>query len=269
MEDRHGYREPPDLDRWLKQQYPEDARLELQVFRGGAFYYFIEAAALRVEGREEMPGVRRLLQRLGGMLARLKHRPDREAERRTLSEKLAYQQTYLRVLPRWPKAEGAQFWWHWTIVQASTQLRGHGASGRVSSEEIQRLCHWLSIPKIGLHCTSAVIKAARRRVVTRSWFGQACPTYISTPRGRAHVPPAPNGDEGEDACVNADDRIIMSCRRCDAIQPGTLYDIGSHLQQEHGLTSDMIEVSESTRQDMCLKETGEVVLSWRKAGIED
>ena len=52
---------------WLSTLFPaEDVRLPLMVFRNGALFYYIEAAAVRVDARRELRDIRRQLQSVGG-----------------------------------------------------------------------------------------------------------------------------------------------------------------------------------------------------------
>lgn len=48
---------------WLRDQFPADeVRLPLVIFRSGALFYYIEAAAVRVDARGELGDIRRRLQ---------------------------------------------------------------------------------------------------------------------------------------------------------------------------------------------------------------
>ncbi len=162
---------------------PEEARLTLLAFRSGALYLYIEAAALRVEGRRNQPRIRANLQVLGGRLARLKGRGGSEEERNAIAAKIENLRVELRRIPQWPKLIYPQFWWHWAMAHAYECLprpRGGRTPPRV---DVKHLCEWLSVPEIGLRCTAATIKAARRRFASREWFGRKLPTYLPTPRG--------------------------------------------------------------------------------------
>ena len=104
---------------WLPTLFPaEDVRLPLVAFRNGALFYYIEAAAVRVDARGELRDIRRQLQSLGGKLARLKSLAGREAEQHAIAANMEDLRLELKHLPHWPNLDRPQLWWHWTMVRA-------------------------------------------------------------------------------------------------------------------------------------------------------
>ena len=252
------------VPQWLPTLFPADeVRLPLVAFRNGALFYYIEAAAVRVEGREELRDIRRRLQSLGGKLARLKPVRGREAERKAIAADMEDLRLELKHLPHWPNLDRPQLWWHWTMVRAyeclpRTDLRKH-----VSPRHLKLLCQWLSVPEIGLRCTRATIKAARRRFVSRDWFGTQYPTYIGTPRQSTRSP-ATEPDDGKGASSDqAVFSIQFTCHLCQVSKTDTLQGVGLHLQETHHVREDSVEIPE---EGMLIRErtTDTVLATWQE-----
>jgi hypothetical protein len=233
------------LPPWLRDQFPADeVRLTLVAFRSGALFYYIEAAAVRVDARGELREIRRRLQSLGGKLARLKGVAGRETEQQAIAAQMEDLRLKLRHLPHWPKLDHPQLWWHWTMVRAYESLPWIGLRKQVSPRQVARLCQWLSVPEIGLHCTPATIKAARRRFVSRDWLGHQYLTYIATPRG-VHAFLTMEPKEGKDAASEqAMESIQFTCHICGASKMDTLHGLGIHLQEKHQIRGDAVEIPE-------------------------
>lgn len=234
-------------------------------YRGGALYFYIEAAALRVEGRPEQRKIRQQLQILGGRLARLKGRPDRKEDQDALASEIEAERDKLRRLAKWPKLIDAQLWWHWAMVRGYECLPRRGSrKNKISPRDIRSLCQWLSIPEIGLRCTPAAIKAARRRFAAREWFGRQLPTYLATPRGS--VPRATLADD--DGALRSQqavlEKVLFTCHVCDREEVGNLFDIGTHLKTKHGADLTAVEIPEG-QTEIRWKGTENVIVSWKNA----
>src|SRR5204863_4525604 len=100
----------------------------------------------------------------------LKSVAGQEVEQKAITAQIADLRLERKHLPHWPNLDRPQLWWHWTMVWAYENLPRIGSQKQVSPPQVARLCQWLSVPEIGLHCTPATIKAARRRFVSRDWF---------------------------------------------------------------------------------------------------
>jgi hypothetical protein len=233
------------LPPWLRDQFPADeVRLPLVVFRSGALFYYIEAAAVRVDARGELGDIRRRLQSLGGKLARLKGVAGRETEQQAIAAQMEDLRLELRHLPHWPNLDRPQLWWHWTMVQAYENLPRIGPRKQVSPSQVARLCQWLSVPEIGLHCTPATIKAARRRFVSRDWFGHQYPTYIDTPRGATRSSTVEREIAKDAASDQVGESIQFTCHICHVSMTDTLHGLGLHLLEQHQIRGDAVEISE-------------------------
>ncbi len=249
---------------WLRERLPEEARLTLMAYRGGALYFYIEAAALRVEGRRKQPRIRANLQVLGGRLARLKGRGGPEEERNAIAGEIENLRVELRRIPQWPKLIDPQLWWHWAMAHAYECLprpRGGRTPTRV---DVKHLCEWLSVPEIGLRCTAATIKAARRRFASREWFGRKLPTYLATPRGsvpRATLADDPGVLQSQQAVP---DKVLFTCLVCDRRWVGDLLDIGTHLETKHGADLTAVDIPEG-QTEIRWKGTEKVIVSWKNA----
>jgi hypothetical protein len=257
---------------WLPMLFPaEEVRLPLAAFRNGAVFYYIEAAAVRVDARGELPDIRRRLQSLGGKLARLKGLAGQEAEQKAeqeLQQKAITAQMEdlrfeLKHLPHCPNLDRPQLWWHWAMVWAYENLPRIGRRKQVSPSQVARLCQWLSVPEIGLQCTPATIKAARRRFVSRDWFGHQYPTYISTPRGAKRSSPMEPETAKDVASDQAMESIQFTCHICRVSMMDTLRGLGLHLQEKHEIWIDDTEISE---EGMLIreKETQAVLATWQE-----
>ena len=168
---------------WLRTVFPADeVRLPLMAFRSGALSLYIEAAARRVDTHAEVQAIQRRLQGLGGRFARVKHLPGRDDEQQAIAAEIEQQRQELKRLNHWPKLHDPQLWWHWAMVRAYECLPRTRSTRRVSPLHVKHLCQWLSVPEIGLVCTPATIKAARRRFAGRDWLDNSYPTYLATPR---------------------------------------------------------------------------------------
>lgn len=254
-----GTAHPPS---WLRTVFPKDeVRLPLMAFRNGALHLYIEAAALRVETRTKAKAIQRCLQGLGGRLARLKHLPGWDDEQQAIAKEIEQQQQELKRLDHWPKLHDPQLWWHWAMVRAYECLPRTTSRTRVSPVDVKHLCQWLSVPEVGLVCTPATIKAARRRFASRDWLGNSYPSYLATPRpliqssvisAEYEVGPSPDGYR---------DLIRFTCHLCQTTTTGTLLMLGKHLQEQHGIRSEHVELSEM-EQVIRNKATEEILATW-------
>lgn len=252
------------VPQWLPTLFPaEEVRLPLVVFRKGALFYYIEAAAVRVEGREELYDIRRRLQSLGGKLARLKGVTGREAEQNAITADIEDLRLELKHLPHWPNLDRPQLWWHWTMVRAYECLSRIGPRQQVSPRHIKLLCQWLSVPEIDLQCTPATIKAARRRFVSRDGFGTSYPTYIGTPRRPMRSETREAEEHTGAASDQTGDSIQFTCHLCHVSKTDTLQGLGSHLQEQHQVRGDTVEIPE---EGMLLREktTHTVLATWQE-----
>ncbi len=252
------------LPAWLWDQFPADeVRLTLVAFRSGALFYYIEAAAVRVDAREELRGIRHRLQSFGGKLARLKGVVGREEEQRAIAAQIADLRLELKYLPHWPNLDRPQLWWHWAMVRANDSLPRFGRRKQVSPQQVARLCQWLSVPEIGLHCTPATIKAARRRFVSRDWFGHQYPTYIATPRGSTRSSSMEPEKNKHTPSEQAMEWIQFMCHICRVSMTDTLHGLGRHLQETHEIWIDDTEIPE---EGMLIreKETQKVLATWEE-----
>ena len=251
---------------WVRTMFPaEDVRLPLVAFRKGALYYYIEAAALRVDARTEIRATQRRLQTLGGPIARLKPLPKRDTEQQAIATELEEGQRELKRLRHWPRPDDVQLWWHWTMVRAYECLPRTGTKKRVSPQHVTQLCQWLSVPEIGLACTPAAIKEARRCFKGRDWLGSQYPSYLATPHQPMRpsvmdieheddVGPSPDGDEGA---------IRFTCHLCQMSTTGTFLMLGRHLQEQHQIQQEDVELSE---EEHVLREqtTQTVLATWQE-----
>ncbi|MBK9949653.1 MAG: hypothetical protein IPP12_21090 [Nitrospira sp.] len=248
---------------WLRTVYPADeVRLPLVAFRNGALYLYIEAAALRVETRTEVEAIRRCLQGLGGSLARVKHSHRRDGERQAITAKIEEGQWELKWLQHWPRLDHTQLWWHWAMVRAYECLPRTGSTQRVSPLHVKQLCQWLSVPEIGLVCTLATIKAARRRFAGRDWLGIQYPTYLATPRQPMQSSGMDSPNESYTSPDEDEDPIRFTCHLCHLLATGTLRQLGLHLQEQHRIQPNRIEVSEAERA-IRKKATRAVLSTWQ------
>ena len=230
---------------WLPTLFPaEEVRLPLVAFRNGALFYYIEAAAVRVDARGELYDIRRQLQSLGGTLARLKGSAGRETEQNTIAANMGDLRLELKHLPHWPNLDRSQLWWHWTMVRAYECLPRIGPRKRVLPRQIKLLCQWLSVPEIGLQCTPATIKAARRRFVSRDWFGTQYPTYIGTPRQSMRADTMESEEDRDASSEQAGESIQFTCQLCHASKMDTLQGLGIHLREKHQVREDTVEIPE-------------------------
>ncbi|MDR4469536.1 MAG: hypothetical protein MRJ68_14780 [Nitrospira sp.] len=256
-----GTAHPPS---WVRSVFPEDeVRLPLMVFRDGALSLYIEAAARRVDTRAEVQAIQRRLQGLGGRFARVKHRPGRDDEQQAIAAEIEQQRQELNRLDHWPKLHDPQLWWHWAIVCAYECLPRIRAGTRVSPVDVKHLCQWLSVPEIGLVCTLATIKAARRRFAGRDWFGDSYPTYLATPR-----PPKKSSEMDSQNATGTtpdedEDLIWFTCHLCQIATTGTLLTLGKHLQQQHRIQLDHVELSE-VEQVIRKKARQEILATWHE-----
>ena len=249
---------------WLSLLFPaEEVRLPLVVFRNGALFYYIEAAAVRVDARGELRDIRRRLQSLGGKLARLKRVAGREEEQQAITAQMADLRLELRHLPHWPNLDRPQLWWHWTMVRAYENLHRIGSRKQVSPPKVARLCRWLSVPEIGLQCTPATIKAARRRFVSRDWFGHQYPTYIATPRKSTSSSTMEPETAKDAASGQAGELIRFTCRICHVSKMDTLHGLGLHLQEKHQIQGNAVEIPEEETL-ICEKATQKVLATWEE-----
>lgn len=249
---------------WLSMVFPEEeVRLPLVAFRNGALFYYIEAAAVRVDKRGELHDIRRQLQSLGGKLARLKGVAGREVEQQAIVAQTEELRCQLRRWPHWPRLDLPQLWWHWTMVRAYESLPRRGTRKRVSSQQVARLCKWLSVPEIGLHCTPATIKAARRRFVSRDWFGQQYPTYIATPRKSMRVSTTELETTRDAASGQAGGSIQFTCHICHVSKMDTLHGLGLHLKETHQIQGDAVEIPEEGNL-IREKATQKVLATWEE-----
>src|SRR5262245_39782757 len=127
------------------------------------------------------------------------------------------------------------------MVRAYESLPRSGTRKQVSRQQVARLCTWLSVPEIGLHCTPATIKAARRRFVSRDWFGQQYPTYIATPRSSTRAPTMELETTRDAASGQAGESIQFTCHICHVSMRDTLQGLGLHLQEQHQIQGDAVE----------------------------
>jgi len=248
---------------WLRDLFPdEEVLLRLVAYRSGAFAYYIEAAALRLEGRERIFSIKRFLQALGGKLARLRAKPNQEDAERTLQEDIGNFRAEIDWLERFPNLYGVQLWWHLAMVSVYEWLANPQHRPQIPHLTLSRLCAWLSIPEIGLVCTPATIKAARRRWKGRDWFGQRYPTYIPTPRRERVLSKGLPREEliAEDSAQES--RVRFTCRLCQTEQEGTFQEMGAHLRTHHEVNEDAVEVA-SERKEIYLKSTGATIVSWK------
>lgn len=249
---------------WLTMLFPaEEVRLPLVAFRNGALFYYIEAAAVRVDGRGELREIRRQLQSLGGTLARLNGVAGREAEQQALVAQMEELRRQLRHLPHRPRLDLPQLWWHWTMVRAYESLPRRGTRKQISPQQVARLCKWLSVPEIGLHCTPATIKAARRRFVSRDWFGQQYPTYIATLRKSTRVSTMELETARDAASGQAGESIQFTCHICHVSKTDTLHGLGLHLKEMHQIQEDAVEIPEEGTL-ICEKATQKVLATWEE-----
>lgn len=249
---------------WLRTVFPKDeVRLPLVAFRNGALYLYIEAAALRVETRTEVRAIQRCLKGLGGKLARVKHLAGRDDEQHAILAEIEQQQQELKQLDHWPKLHDPQLWWHWSMVRAYECLPRTGSRRRVSPLHMKHLCQWLSVPEIGLACTPATIKAARRRFAGRNWLGSSYPTYLATPRRPMESSGLDLKNEATTSTQGDQDLIRFTCHVCHTATTGTLLTLGTHLQEKHRIKPDYVELSE-TEQVMRKKASEEILAVWRE-----
>ena len=226
---------------WLRTVFPaEEVRLPLVAFRKGALSFYIEAAALRVETRTKVQAIQHRLQVLGGRLAREKSLPGRHDAQESIATEIEHGQRELKRLRHWPKLDHAQLWWHWTMVQAYECLPRTDGKKRVSPLDVKQLCQWLSVPEIGLECTPAAIKGARRRFKGRDWFGNQYPTYLATPRGSESS--STMGPEYQVASLSEGDKdfIRFTCHLCRLSTTGTLLTLGKHLREQHRIQPEHV-----------------------------
>lgn len=255
---------PAGQSSWLRTVFPKDeVRLPLMAFRNGALYLYIEAAALRVEIRTEVQAIQRRLQGLGGRLARVKHLPGRDDEPQAIAKEIEQQQEELKRLDHWPKLHDPQLWWHWAMVRAYECLPRTTSRTQVSPVDVKLLYHWLSVPEIGLGCTLATIKAARRRFAGRDWFGDSYPTYLATPR-----PPKESSEMDSQNVTGTtpdedEDPIRFTCHLCQITTTGTLLTLGKHLQEQHRIQLEHVELSKA-EQVMQRKATEEILATWEE-----
>ena len=255
---------PAGQSSWLQAVFPEDeVRLPIVAFRKGALYLYIEASALRVETRTEVRAIQRRLQGLGGKLARVKHLAGRDDEQHAILAEIEQQQQELKRLDHWPKLHDPQLWWHWSMVRAYECLPRTGSRRRVSPLDIKQLCQWLSVPEIGLDCTPATIKAARRRFKGQDWLGSQYPSYFPTPRGSAETSVMDSQNETDTAPDADEDPIQFTCHLCHGSKTGTFLTLGKHLLEQHRIQPEHVKVSEA-EQVIRKQETEEVLATWQE-----
>lgn len=253
---------PAGQSSWLRTMFPKDeVRLPLMAFRNGALYLYIEAAALRVEIRTEVQAIQRRLQGLGGRLARVKHFSGRDEEQQAIIAEIEHQQQGLKRLDRWPKLHDPQLWWHWAMVRAYECLPRTRSRRRVSPLHVKQLCQWLSVKEICLACSLAVIKAARRRFAARNWLGNSYPTYLATPRGSTRSLVISTEHEVDPSTDRDGDLIRFTCHLCHVSITGTPLALGMHLQEQHRIQPEHVELSEA-EQVLREKATEEVLATW-------
>ena len=165
-------------------------------------------------------------------------------EQQTITAQIEELRLELRHLPHWPNLDRPQLWWHWTMVWAYESLPRIGLRKQVSPPQVARLCQWLSVPEIGLHCTPATIKAARRRFVSRDWFGHQYPTYIATPRRSTRSSTMEPETAKDVALDQAGESIEFTCHLCHVSMTDTLQGLGLHLQEQHQIRGDTVEIPE-------------------------
>ncbi len=249
---------------WLQTVFPKDeVRLPLMAFRNGALYLYIEAAALRVDTRTKAKAIQRHLQGLGGRFARVKHLPGRDDEQRAIAKEIEQQQQELKRLDHWPKLHDTQLWWHWAMVRAYECLPRIRAGTRVSPIDVKHLCQWLSVQEIGLACTLAVVKAARRRFAGRDWFGDSYPTYLATPRPPMESSEMDSQNETDTTLEGDEDPIQFTCHLCHTTRAETLHTLGLHLREQHRIQPEHVDLSEA-EQTIRTKATKEVVATWQE-----
>lgn len=249
---------------WLRTVFPaEEVRLPLVAFRKGALSFYIEAAALRVDTRTKMRTIRRQLQTLGGRLARVKNLSGRENESQAIATEIKQQRYELKRLRHWPRLDDPQLWWHWTMVQAYEYLPRTEAKNRVSPLHVKQLCQWLSVSEIGLICTPAAIKAARRRFSGRDWLDNQYPTYLATPRRPTQSSVISLEHEGSLSPEGDRDPIQFTCHVCHFTTTGTLLTLGKHLREQHQIQLEHVELSE-TEQVIRKKGTEEILAAWQE-----
>ncbi|MGH7180801.1 MAG: hypothetical protein ACREJN_02355, partial [Nitrospiraceae bacterium] len=89
------------------------------------------------------------------------------------------------------------------------------------------------------------------------------PTYIGTPRRSWRPPSIQSKDSTEASSDQAVDAIQFTCHLCHVSQRDTLQGLGNHLQEQHQVREDTVEISEESK--LVLEKTTHTVLaSWQE-----
>ncbi len=98
------------------------------------------------------------LKSLGGKRARLRGHLGRAIELVVIERRIKLLQGQRNRQRRDNQLPFAEFNWYMAMKFA------HEGRGRFTSGQVSALCHWLSIPEIGLRCTPDTLRQARRRI---------------------------------------------------------------------------------------------------------
>lgn len=118
-----------------------------------------------------------LLRSLGGRKARLKSQPGQKAEIPRIESEERKLKVLLKIYGSNPRLDVEQWYWrHLMVLLYECLPLGEPANQRRKRFSVAHLCQWLSIPEIGLKCTSDVIKAARRQIEGKQRWSPALRT---------------------------------------------------------------------------------------------
>lgn len=231
---------------WLRKYFPDDAvRGELVYLRKEALYHAVEAAKLEVRTTRGWHHKRNVgeLRILGGRLARLKKQAAAESEVAQVESEIRIQRS------RRPSArakveellEMSQYRWHTVMFIATEFLRSPGRYASLPPNAIQGLCHWLSFPEVGIRCTVATIKTARRHFYIERRKGRSYRVYEYRLPRNIHRPAVPGIENA--ASLNEQVRLnnFFKCRRCGRHTGPT--EMGLHLKHEENIPVELIGLS--------------------------
>lgn len=231
---------------WLR-QYIRDktVRAELVCHREDALYHAIEAAKLEVRTSSGWHHKRNVgeLQILGGRLAQLKKQASAESEIARVESEIRGHRS------RRPNArvqveetlELAQYHWHSVMFTVTEHLRSPGRYAFLPSDVIHGLCHWLSFPEIGIHCSVEAIRTARKHFSIDRRNGKSYLVYqYQVPRNIKRTTVLELENVGR-----LNEQILLTgsfkCRLCGQYMERK--EIGQHLIQDEHIPFELIGLS--------------------------